>query len=434
MCADVSVGWRLDIHVACNKSPAFARFLRKHAHVTAPLDSVVIPEPGARAVRRVIPASPPAPRRTNERLFAGFRFIASNQLAILINTLNPRHIVDIRPRVDELAGLSIDHPHITALVRVYQQLLSLAVACDVHQHRLISRIEIPRVVRNLLVIPLQLAGIRIDRNDAVGIEVFALANFVVEIGRWITDAPEDQVLGSIIGAAQPCRAAAVLPDISCGPGLVSGFPRPGDRIEAPCEPSCLRVERADVTTVGAIASGAADDDLIFDNERSAVDIAAAFLYVFDFDVPDFLAGARVQPHDVIIHRPEEDHSVADRKSSIELAVRRYEVARKLVVVSPQPVSGFGVQGKHAVLACDQVHDPIYDERRRVEPPFDLAGLKGPDVYKILYIVGFYLIERAIAPGIVGSEVGRPILRFFPSIDESFTCQFAVPVLRSRRSE
>ena len=115
---------------------------------------------------------------------------------------------------------------------------------------------------------------------------------------------------------------------------MSRLPGSRDGVEAPRESSGLRVEGVDVAAMSAVASGPAYDDFVFNDEWSAVDIAAAFLDVFDFDVPDFFAGIRVERDYVIVHRAEENQSIPDCDAAIEFAIGRYEVAGELVVVGP----------------------------------------------------------------------------------------------------
>src|SRR5437879_338308 len=102
MRANISVGRRFDVDIARDKRAPFASLLWKHGNVTAPLDSVVIPEAGARTVRRMIPASPATPVRTYEVWLTGFGLIAADQLALFVDALDPRNRVDVGPRVDEL--------------------------------------------------------------------------------------------------------------------------------------------------------------------------------------------------------------------------------------------------------------------------------------------------------------------------------------------
>src|SRR5262249_17234554 len=119
------------------------------------------------------------------------------------------------------------------------------------------------------------------------------------------------------------------------------------------------------------------DYLVFYKYRRAVYVAATFLDVFDFDVPDFLTGLGVERDYVIVHRSEEDHSVADGQTPIELSVRREKISRDFVVVGPESLAGFGIDPEDSILARDQIHDSVDDQRSCVEAALYFAGLKCP---------------------------------------------------------
>ncbi len=63
------------------------------------------------------------------------------------------------------------------------------------------------IVRRELVIPFELAGLRIQRQNAIGIEVVALALVAIEIGTRIAHRPINRVELRIVSAGHPGRAA-----------------------------------------------------------------------------------------------------------------------------------------------------------------------------------------------------------------------------------
>jgi len=62
-------------------------------------------------------------------------------------------------------------------------------------------------VRGELVIPLHLAGGRIEREDTIGEQVIAAALAVVRIGPGIAGRPEEGVGGRVVGTGEPRGAA-----------------------------------------------------------------------------------------------------------------------------------------------------------------------------------------------------------------------------------
>src|SRR6185503_16858493 len=245
--------------------------------------------------------------------------------------------------------------------------------------------------------------------------------------------PEDQVLCGIIRAREPRRTASVLPHLRPAPGLVSRLARTWNSIETPRQPSGLGIEGIDVAAMRAVTAGAANNHLVFDNERSPVDVAPALLDVIDFYIPDLFAGLSVDRHQVIVHGAEENQSISNSDASIKFAVRGYEIARELVVVGPKPLPCLCIQSEYAVLAGDQVHDSVDYDRSCVKSAFDLSGLKSPNGNQVLHIVCPDLIERAVAPGIVSTEISRPVLRLFARVHQAVAGQVAVSILRARSS-
>ena len=64
------------------------------------------------------------------------------------------------------------------------------------------------VVRRELVVPLQLASVRVERDDGGSEEVVAFAVGTVVVGAGIAGAEEHEVLLGIVGAGDPNRSAA----------------------------------------------------------------------------------------------------------------------------------------------------------------------------------------------------------------------------------
>src|ERR1700690_3269863 len=87
--------------------------------------------------------------------------------------------------------------------------------------------------------PLQSAGIGIERDDRIRIKIVALTLGVVEVRSGIADPPIGKVEIRIVGTGDPYRRAAVGPGIST-PGLVSRLPGSRNRIKFPSFLACFR--------------------------------------------------------------------------------------------------------------------------------------------------------------------------------------------------
>ena len=122
------------------------------------------------------------------------------------------------------------------------------------------------VMRRELEIPFQLAGIGVERDDAIAIEVVAAAVVAIPIGTGVADAPVSEIELGIVGAGDPHGGAASLPGIA-GPGFVAGLARAGDGVEAPGFLAGGGVEGGDETADAELAAGDSHDDFVFDDQR-----------------------------------------------------------------------------------------------------------------------------------------------------------------------
>src|SRR3954452_14015869 len=89
-----------------------------------------------------------------------------------------------------------------------------------------------RVVRGELVMPLEFARIRIERQNRARVEIVARARVSVIVRPRIARAPEHRIRRRGVRAAVPRRHPAGLPRIA-GPGAEIRLSRLWDRIEAP---------------------------------------------------------------------------------------------------------------------------------------------------------------------------------------------------------
>src|SRR5678815_3778840 len=93
---------------------------------------------------------------------------------------------------------------------------------------MLNRIVIPLVARSARVVPLQLAAVRIDRNDGRDVQVvqawraFTLPK-VLRPWETVAGSDIDKILIRVVGHAVPHRPAATILPPFAGPGLGCGF-------------------------------------------------------------------------------------------------------------------------------------------------------------------------------------------------------------------
>ena len=301
-----------------------------------------------------------------------------------------------------------------------QQLPGLAVHRQVHQDVLVRRVEVPDVVRDRLEVPLQLAGVGAERDDAVRVQVGAPPVAAVEVGRGVAGAPVDQVQLRVVRAGHPGGAPAVAPTVA-GPRLVARLAGARNDVKPPALLAGVGIERHDVAAVGQVAPARADHDDVVDQQRRRAHEAAPLGAVLHQRAPRFLARLDVDGHHVVVVRAEVQVAVAQRQPAHRLD-RAPPVARMrrgvLVDVAPDLASGRGVEGVDAVPGGGEVHDAVRHERRALQAVLHHAGLERPGRLQAVHVAGVDLVERAVAHRTVGAAVDEPVLRLVVGVAQA----------------
>lgn len=121
---------------------------------------------------------------------------------------------------------------------------------------------------NALEVPEALAGVGVESEEGVGVEVVAEAVEAVEVVDGGAGGDVDDAALFVEGHAGPVvGGAGDLPGVF-GPGLVAGFAGKGDGVEDPAELAGVDVVGADVAVQGRFGLGRAeaDDDHVFIDE------------------------------------------------------------------------------------------------------------------------------------------------------------------------
>ena len=134
-----------------------------------------VEEPGPRTERRVVPVGRTLvagidQRARRSRLLSGHAI----RTALLVEALGPGH-ADERLARQELPGRAIEHVEEAVAVRPQHRFARPALPPDIGQDGNLRGVLIELVVRRELVMPLQLAGVRVERDHRGGVEVVARA-------------------------------------------------------------------------------------------------------------------------------------------------------------------------------------------------------------------------------------------------------------------
>ncbi len=207
-------------------------------------------------------------------------------------------------RGDIGARLAIELPQDAELAHLEDRLTPAAVDQDVLEHF----IHVLRLARQELVIPIDLAGIGIERQRAVGVERVAVgAAHGARPGLGLRRRPIDQIGGGIVASRNPRVAAGAECQRQVAPGVAAGLTRPRDRGRAPQLAPRVRVigrDEAHIVLVAGAAGHAGDHVALRDNRAAGIFIAE--LVIGDRVIPDHRAGPRVQSDHVRVRRVDEN--------------------------------------------------------------------------------------------------------------------------------
>src|SRR6266705_3673720 len=136
--------------------------------------------------------------------------------------------------------------------------------------------------------PLQLAGVEVERNDGTAVKIVAAAIVAIPIRTWVSDAPIGKVEVRIIRTGHPNGSAAMFPGIRVRrPGFMTWFARAGNGVKAPGFLSGLCIVGCDETADAVLAAGRADDDFVLHDQRREGHRVAGFRFCH-CDVPELL--------------------------------------------------------------------------------------------------------------------------------------------------
>jgi len=103
----------------------------------------------------------------------------------------------------------------------------------IHQDRRLHGVPIMQVMRCELEMPAQFAGLQVDRQNAISVEIVAFTDVAVRIGKWIAGGPVQQSVLRIIGAGQPSGSATQIERGGIAPCFRTRLSRARNGPEAP---------------------------------------------------------------------------------------------------------------------------------------------------------------------------------------------------------
>src|ERR1700722_9783441 len=144
--------------------------------------------------------------------------------------------------------------------------------------------------------PFQFAGVGIEGNDAIGVQVVAGTDGAIEIGRRIAGAPEQRIQIGGVGSGHPGGAPAAFVVFS-RPAFGAGFAGSGNGPEAPLLFSGFGVVGGHETAHAIVTAGGAGQNCVVNDQRSAGGSVIS-VAVGVGRVPEQMAGAGIEAEQV----------------------------------------------------------------------------------------------------------------------------------------
>jgi hypothetical protein len=269
-------------------------------------------------------------------------------------------------------------------------------------------VEIP-VIDDVLVVPGDLAGIGVNGQRAVVVEVLLVVAAERELrrGDGHRRADVDQVQLGVVARHHPGADVPALLHRHVAPRLVARLAGSGDRVEAPELPASLRVVRRDHAGVAArvgLALAARDQLAVGDNRSAAR--GRALVRVEHLRLPDERARPRVERVDEVVRARVEDQIAPHRERAIGFGTDAFG---ELAAVFPNQVAGRRVDRLDVVARVRDEHHAVVHERRAFlvaradEPP-------RPDHLQARHVRAVDLIERTVPPAVQRAAPGQPVSR------------------------
>ena len=309
-----------------------------------------------------------------------------------INLFRPRLFGERFPQ-QELARFTVQNVVETSAMRPVDQLPGFPLPVAVHQHRNLHRVPVVGVMRHKLVMPFQLAGIHVEGDCGIGVQVVAFPNIGVPVRRRVSNAPNQQIELRIKGTRHPGRSAALFPGIrmgaGCWPCFMTFFSRARDGIEPPPPLTGLNVVGVQEAAHPVLAAGYTCDHYVLDDERRA-GYRVPGLAVGYFHVPQHGTGLRIQGYQVGVHCPDEDTVPQHGHAAIH-RIATHVVRRQAPLVMPVGSPRGRIKGEYVRRWFGNVHNAVHHNRCCFN---SMAGghLLDPGDFQVRYILAVDLVQ------------------------------------------
>src|SRR6185312_5990629 len=346
-------------------------------------------------------------------------FRARDRAPAFVEPRRPCDLHEGRGR-NELTRGAVEHVEESVLRRLHDHFTLAASDVQVQDHQLLHAVEVPVIVGDGLVVPLELPRLLIDRKNRARVEIVQILPTaeLLHPRLGVARSDIDQICFRIVCDAIPDRSAAALRVEVAAPRLrgsthrfvlerLRGIARHG--IKAPRLRARPGVVRIDEAARRLIAARDPDDYFPACNpggHRDRVEI----LGIRDARLPRRLARERVErDQPAVIHR-RDDRAVVESHSAIDDAATDLRTHCGLIdfrVPPPDLLARRRIDRKDYAPGCNAVEGVIPNEGRA----FLIASARpdhvGPGKSEPLYVRGVDLLQRTVARLVLVTPVAEP---------------------------
>ena len=287
------------------------------------------------------------------------------------------------------------------------RLAGLAVHLDVGEDGNLDGVPVVDVVGGELEVPRHLAGVAVEGEHRVGVEVVAQPHLAAVVGAGVAGAPVDEVQLGVVRAGDPGRRPARPPRVA-QPRAVVGVVGPGNGVGAPLALAALGVVGVEEAADAELAAGDARHHPVLHDERRRR-LAVAAPVVGHLGVPDEVAAARVDGHEVGVEGAHVEGVAEDGDAAVVAPAADAQVVGQRVLVAPVRAPGRRVHRGQVARRLGDEHHPVDDERGRLGA-VELADAVGPLQLEVGDVRPVDLVEAAEALAVEGAAVHQPVVR------------------------
>ena len=191
--------------------------------------------------------------------------------------------------------------------------------------------------------------------------------------------------------------------------------RARNRVGAPLPRAGLGVVRVEESADAELAARDAGHHLVLHDERRRC-LAVALRILRDLGVPEQVAAARVNRHQVGVQRAHEQRVAEHGDAAVVAAAADPEIIGELVLVAPVHAARGRIDGRQVAGRLRDEHDAVDDERGGLRP-IDHGNLIGPLQLQIADVAGIDLVEPAEALAAERAGVHQPVVGLFRRVEQ-----------------